>query len=113
MVRATRREPRAVENINQFYSNLRHLRKLIIFFGGPPLGDSFLLHALAQFFFLSGQLSPEMRHCRSCSKLVADGDGDSHMTKAAELHTEIVGWRGSRSAHGKWGVGAWRGRILA
>jgi|AntAceMinimDraft_5_1070358.scaffolds.fasta_scaffold06077_3 hypothetical protein len=30
-----------------------------------------------------------MRHCRSCSQLYADGNGELHMTKAAELHTVL------------------------
>jgi len=49
----------------------------------------------------------------SYSLLVADGNVELHMTEAAELHRESVGRRGSRSAHGKWRVGAWRGRMLA
>jgi hypothetical protein len=39
---------------------------------------------------LSGQLSPEMRHCRSCSLLAADGIEELHVSKAVELHTESV-----------------------
>jgi hypothetical protein len=54
-----------------------------------------------------------MRHCRSCSLLATDDNGELHMTKVVEFHTESIDRRGSRSARGKGGVVSWRGMMLA
>jgi hypothetical protein len=78
----------AVENIKPVLFKRKKTPHENRFSCGPPLGESLLLRALAQFFSLSGRLFPGMRHCRSCSLVAADGNGDLHMIKAVERHTK-------------------------